>query len=87
MASFNSQQAAGKEVAGQAGDDPPAAAAPLRRPSADVQVEALPDLDVMILRGRDPDVEELSRIIQEIERLKSGDDAGNRSDVSAACSW
>jgi len=69
MASFNSQQAAGKEVAGQAGDDPPAAAAPLRRPSADVQVEALPDLDVMILRGRDPDVEELSRIIQEIERL------------------
>ncbi|MFN5900590.1 MAG: secretin N-terminal domain-containing protein, partial [Planctomyces sp.] len=70
MASFSSQQAA----TGQAGADEPAeadepAGTPLRRPSADVQVEALPDLDVMILRGRDPDVEELSRIIQEIERL------------------
>lgn len=41
----------------------------LSRPSADVAVETLPDLDVMILRGRDPDVEELSRIIEEIERL------------------
>ncbi len=41
----------------------------LRRPSSDVTVEALPDLDVLILRGRDPDVEELTRIIREIERL------------------
>ena len=41
----------------------------MKRPSADVAVETLPDLDVMILRGRDPDVEELSQIIQEIERL------------------
>jgi len=68
MASFSTQQAAGGDVAAQAGADEPAGT-PLRRPSADVQVEALPDLDVMILRGRDPDVEELSRIIQEIERL------------------
>ena len=40
-----------------------------RRPSSDVDVQPLPDLDVLILRGRDPDVEELIRIIQEIERL------------------
>ncbi len=43
----------------------------LRRPSSDVTVEPLPDLDVLILRGRDPDVEELTRIIQEIERLSA----------------
>ena len=41
----------------------------LRRPSSDVTVESLPDLDVLILRGRDPDVKELLQIIQEIERL------------------
>lgn len=41
----------------------------LRRPSNDVSVQPLPDLDVLILRGRDPDVEELVRIIQEIEKL------------------
>jgi len=41
----------------------------LRRPSSSVTVEPLPDLDVLILRGRDPDVEELTRIIREIERL------------------
>ncbi len=41
----------------------------LRRPSSDVEVQPLPDLDVLILRGRDPDVDELVRIIQEIERL------------------
>jgi general secretion pathway protein D len=43
----------------------------LRRPSSDVTVEPLPDLDLLILRGRDPDVEELTRIIQEIERLSA----------------
>lgn len=41
----------------------------LRRPSSDVTVEPLPDLDVLVLRGRDPDVDELVQIIQEIERL------------------
>ncbi len=41
----------------------------LRRPAPDVEVNPLPDLDVLILRGRDPDVQELIRIIQEIERL------------------
>jgi general secretion pathway protein D len=43
----------------------------LRRPSSDITVEPLPDLDVLILRGRDPDVEELTRIIREIERLSA----------------
>lgn len=43
----------------------------LRRPSSEVTVEPLTDLDVLILRGRDPDVEELTRIIQEIERLSA----------------
>ena len=41
----------------------------LRRPSSDVTVQPLPDLDVLILRGRDADVDELVRIIEEIERL------------------
>lgn len=49
-------------------DDGPDA---LRRPSSDVTVEPLQDLDVLILRGRDPDVEELTRIIREIERLSA----------------
>ncbi|MFV1966759.1 MAG: secretin N-terminal domain-containing protein [Pirellulaceae bacterium] len=63
---------------------PPAAAAPaaagvsdedaqragqLREMGLDVEVETLPDLDVVILRGREKDVEELSRIIEELERL------------------
>ncbi|MCS7237186.1 MAG: hypothetical protein NZ899_02810 [Thermoguttaceae bacterium] len=37
----------------------------------DVEVESLPDLDVLILRGRQRDVEELSRIIAELERLSA----------------
>ncbi len=37
----------------------------------DVQIEALPDLDVIILRGRDRDVEAISRIIEEIERISA----------------
>ena len=44
---------------------------PLRRPSSDVEVQSLPDLDVIILRGLGADVEELSRIINEIERLSA----------------
>ncbi len=41
----------------------------LRELGTDVEVETLPDLDVIILRGRDRDVEEMTRIINEIERL------------------
>jgi type II secretion system protein D len=36
-----------------------------------VEIESLPDLDVMILRGRDADIDEVSRIIAEIERLSA----------------
>lgn len=35
----------------------------------DVDVQTLPDLDVIILRGRDRDVNKLTEIIQELERL------------------
>jgi type II secretion system protein D len=34
-----------------------------------VEVQTLPDLDVIILRGRDRDVQRLTEIIQELERL------------------
>ncbi len=47
------------------------AAGPLRRPSSDVEIQSLPDLDVIILRGLGADVEELTRIINEIERLSA----------------
>ncbi len=43
----------------------------LRALGIDVDVETLPDLDIVILRGRDRDVEELSRIIDELERLSA----------------
>ena len=41
----------------------------LRSLDSDLDVETLPDLDAIILRGRHRDVEELRRIIEEIERL------------------
>lgn len=43
----------------------------LRQLGADVEVETLPDLDVIILRGDERDVNELIRIIQEIERISA----------------
>ena len=52
-------------------DEEPPTNSGLRRPSSSVEVQPLPDLDVLILRGRDPDVEELRKIIQEIERLSA----------------
>jgi type II secretion system protein D len=38
---------------------------------SDLEVETLPDLDTLILRGRPHEVEELRRIIEEIERLSA----------------
>jgi type II secretion system protein D len=38
---------------------------------SDLEVETLPDLDALILRGRPREVEELRRIIEEIERLSA----------------
>ncbi|MCH5375089.1 MAG: hypothetical protein JJ992_14030, partial [Planctomycetes bacterium] len=43
----------------------------LRQLGDNVEIETLPDLDVIILRGRDPDVDEVARIIAEIERLSA----------------
>ncbi len=43
----------------------------LRELGADVEVEILPDLDVIILHGRARDVKEMSRIIEEIERISA----------------
>lgn len=43
----------------------------LRQLGENVEIETLPDLDVIILRGRDPDVDEVARIIEEIERLSA----------------
>ena len=47
----------------------PANANSLRDLGVNVQVETLPELDVIILRGRDRDIENLTEIIQELERL------------------
>jgi type II secretion system protein D len=43
----------------------------LRELGADVDIESLEDLDVIILRGRERDVQELMRIIEEIERISA----------------
>ncbi len=43
----------------------------LRELGVDVEVETLPDLDVIILRGRQRDVEEVRKIIEEIERISA----------------
>ena len=43
----------------------------LRQPGSDVEMEILPDLDAIILRGRDREVKELQRLINEIERLSA----------------
>ena len=43
----------------------------LRQIQDSIQIETLPDLGVIILRGRQKEVQELSRIIQELERLSA----------------
>lgn len=43
----------------------------LREMGLDVEIETLPDLDAIIIRGRRHDVDEIKRIIQEIERLST----------------
>ncbi|MBX3418062.1 MAG: hypothetical protein KF851_10700 [Pirellulaceae bacterium] len=43
----------------------------LRQLNESVQIETLPDLGIIILRGRDKEVQELSRIIRELERLSA----------------
>lgn len=65
---FAQQPAAPPAIAPQ-GDE-----SPLGDLSPDIEVEALPDLDVIILRGDRHDVEEVLRIIEEIERLSAEDE-------------
>ncbi|MFH1919128.1 MAG: secretin N-terminal domain-containing protein [Planctomycetota bacterium] len=50
-------------------EEPEAPGGQLRELGQDVDIETLEDLDVIILRGRDRDIDEVSRIIAEIERL------------------
>jgi len=66
-------EAPGGNVGGENADpaDLQTSEARLRELGTDVEVEALPDLGVIILRGRDRDVAELARIIEEIERLSA----------------
>ncbi|MBN2023819.1 MAG: hypothetical protein JW809_13615 [Pirellulales bacterium] len=63
---------------GREGAEPPGQTPPdqreqppetLRELAPDVDVQILPDLDVIILQGRRRDVQEMARIIAEIERL------------------
>ena len=43
----------------------------LPQPGPDVEYEVLPDLDVIILRGRESDVDDVTRMIEEIERISA----------------
>jgi general secretion pathway protein D len=79
-ASFLAAQVGGEaatpgEAPGQVPGQPPTEGQPaqplLPAIRGDVDVETLPDLDVIILRGRQRDVEELSRLIAELERLSA----------------
>ncbi|MHB8897262.1 MAG: secretin N-terminal domain-containing protein [Thermoguttaceae bacterium] len=68
-------QPAGAEAAGpEAKDDMEGATLPLdglAEPGPDVEYEVLPDLDVIILRGRESDVDDVTRMIEEIERISA----------------
>jgi type II secretion system protein D len=64
-------QAAPGPLAPQPGGEETQRQQQLRELGMDVDVETLPDLDVVILRGRDRDVEELAKIIEELERLSA----------------
>ena len=43
----------------------------LQQLGTDVQIETLPDLDVVILYGRDSDVDAVAKLIEELERLSA----------------
>ena len=67
-------QAPGRQPSGNQQDSQldPALRQRLRDLGDDVQVEVLPDLDVVILRGRDADIDELAQIIKRLEELAAG---------------
>jgi len=68
---FAQQPASAPSSTPNEGDVPRGADAPLGGLSPDIEIEALPDLDIIILRGDRHDVEEVLRIIEEIERLSA----------------
>jgi type II secretion system protein D len=43
-----------------------------------VEIESLPDLDVIILRGRDPDLAQLADVVEELERISKETQANIR---------
>ena len=62
--------ASGSANAGSSGTDS-GGGEQIENVGVDVEIESLPDLDVIIVRGRERDVEEINRIIEEIERLSA----------------
>ena len=52
-----------------AGDETEDLQQQLRRLGSELEIEVLPDLDAIILRGNKPDVQEMTRILKELERL------------------
>jgi len=66
------------DAAGQEGTADPEQTTPgelLRQLGLDVDIEVLPDLDVVILRGRDDEVERVADIIREIEQIADESEA------------
>lgn len=58
--------------AGAGGEDPSDSAVVPNVPGlGDLEIQTLPDLDMIIIRGRDQDVEQLTEIIRELERLSA----------------
>ncbi len=50
-------------------DDAGAASEDVMRQFEGVEIESLPELDVIILRGRDPDLKQLAEVIEQLERI------------------
>ncbi len=65
------QQAGGAGAGAGVGGDLDSLVVPNVPGLNDLEVQTLPDLDVIILRGRDQDVEQLTKIIRELERLSA----------------
>jgi len=69
---FQPQAAGGPAAAAiPKADGDPAIVVPAVPGLEDLEIQTLPDLDVIILRGRDQDVEQLTKIIRELERLSA----------------
>ncbi len=68
---FAQQPTAAPPAGTPEGVAPPVDVAPLGDLSPDIEIEALPELDIIILRGDRHDVDEVLRIIEEIERLSA----------------